>query len=499
MKKLSLILALILALTSLGTVALAEEKPVITVQIVEQVNMAITDETLTFNVLEEALGITLDIQQIATSSADYQEKFNLMLASGDYPDVFMANASWIAPYLDAGIVVNLTDVLPEKMPNVLAEIEKFGQLKNAADDNGQYWFIPKLEGATTFWCNDWINQRWLDNLGLEMPTTTDELYEVLKAFKENDANGNGDPDDEVPMCIGPWVSKLENMKLAFGTYDKWIMFDEATGVEYPVYDRPEKTKEYLTFMNKLYTEGLLDQEYLTRDDDGINALIANDQTGYFYDWADDAGRLVEGGTLGVDYVYVKPIAGPDGTARWKTGENITINYYIAADSENLEKVYEMFNYIYGEEGRNLFTWGVEGVTYEVVDGEKDYTDMLKNGEQEVGIARRMQGINPVQFPHVSEWEGWAKAVPEYCVEIAEGIADTVMPPQPKLAPTVDEEIELANIMVDIDEYVKTSLAEFINGSKSLDEFDDFIAQLEKMGIKDAKAIKDAQFARYMAR
>lgn len=78
------------------------------------------------------------------------------------------------------------------------------------------------------------------------------------------------------------------------------MFNEESGMEYGPYDHAEEMRACLAYLNKLYTEGLLDNQYLTRDDDSINALISNNQAGYFYAWADDAPRLIEGGHTGCE-------------------------------------------------------------------------------------------------------------------------------------------------------------------------------------------------------
>ena len=88
MKKLSVLLAMALMLTGIGLISYAEEEPV-TIEFMtsEYVNAPLTDETLTIQALEEALNIHLDLNIAAASTADYAEKFNLMLASGDYPDI----------------------------------------------------------------------------------------------------------------------------------------------------------------------------------------------------------------------------------------------------------------------------------------------------------------------------------------------------------------------------------------------------------------------------
>ena len=493
MRKIAMLLALVM-LACLWTPSLAEEPVTVTMMTKEFVNAPFTSDTLTIREMQNRLGINLDLQTVAVSDADYEEKFNLMLASGNYPDIFFAQPQWIAPYLDTGIVLDLTEILPEKMPNVYSEMQKYGVVKDATSDDGKLWFVPKIEDSIRFWEIEWINQDWLNQVGMEVPTTTDELYEVLKAFKENMG------DDCIPMTMGPWGDKLHDMYCAFDTWYTWYMFSEETGMEYGPYDHAEQMRACLAYLNKLYSEDLLDHEYLTRDDDSINALIANNQTGLFYEWADDADRLRDGGSLGVNYSYVTPVAGPDGHRGWWKSNGLSLTFYINAKSEHLDEVFAMLDYMYSEEGRNLFTWGIEGETYEVVDGQKKYTEKVLTDPTGPITARRLYGVNPVTLPHVSEFEGWAGVIPPLVTEIADVTAPYANPIQPILAGTPDEETELANIMTDITKYVDSQLPLFVNGTLNTeDDFDAFIAQIERMGIAEAKAIKDAQFARWLAR
>ena len=436
----------------------------------------------------------IHVNWVQVPGSELATKLNLSLSSGDYPDIMYATPELVNQYLDTGIFLDLTEIMPERMPNVYQQVQAYGALKDITDDSGKIWFVPKLEGSVAMWEIDWINQSWLDELDLEVPKTTDELYEVLKAFKA--AKG----DDCIPMTMGPWADKLHNFYYAFNTWSDWQMFSEETGMEYGPYDHAEEMRACLTYLNKLYSEGLLDNEYLTRDDDAINAMISNNQTGYFYAWADDASRLIEGGTLGVNYSYVNPLKGPEGYSGWYGCNPVTMRFYINANSKVLDKVIEMCDYIFSEEGRNLFTWGVEGVTYKVVDGKKEFVAEIMDNPAGPLDGRRQFGVNPVSFLHVSEWEGWLGVLPEYVMMIAANTADSVAPAQPLLSSTVDEEIELANLMTDIKKYVDSQLPLFINGTLNTEsDFDAFIAQLEKMGIKDAKAIKDAQFQRWQNR
>ena len=136
----------------------------------------------------------------------------------------------------------------------------------------------------------------------------------------------------------------------------------------------------------------------------------------------------------------------------------------------------------------------------MVDGEKQYVDEIMEYGGGALDGRRQFGMNPVNFLHVSEWEGWLDVLPEYVTMIAANTADSVAPVEPILSSTPEEETELANIMTDITKYVDSQLPLFVNGTLNTEEdFDAFIAQLEDMGILEAKEIRDAQFERWQNR
>jgi len=155
------------------------------------------------NKLEEELELTIKWEEV---SADWDQKKAPMLASGDIPDLILGpNVVTDAEFAKfPGLFTDLSDHL-DALPNVQKMFEEKPETKALATQlNGEIYGLPKYQ---RFWpksaSRQYINQTWLDNLGLDVPETWDELFEVLVAFKENDANGDGDASDEIPMDWSP--------------------------------------------------------------------------------------------------------------------------------------------------------------------------------------------------------------------------------------------------------------------------------------------------------
>ena len=156
--------------------------------------------------LEDLTNVRVNFVDVIESGAA-GEKINLMLASGDLPDVIMTpfhiNAQTTYQHGVTGTFQRLNELIDKHMPALKRELEKWPQYQaQLTMPDGGIYNLPELE-AGCFHCRFqikfWMYQPWFDKLGLDFPpTTTDELYEVLKAFKEGDPNGNGLA-DEIPM------------------------------------------------------------------------------------------------------------------------------------------------------------------------------------------------------------------------------------------------------------------------------------------------------------
>lgn len=294
--------------------------------------MQITEEPVTLTVLTTRWGNMGDsftnnefLQQLEAetnvhiewqvqSLNDWGEQKGIMLAGGELPDIIFGNQT----FNDADIMNNselfmpLDDLIDQYMPNYKKALEEMPDLKKVCTfPDGQMYSMGKNLPLRPKSCNQpIINKQWLDNLNLEVPTNVDELYEVLKAFKEQDANGNGDPNDEIPISgskgismdlLNPWgITDLNGYKM--------LVNEDGSLTYYPTC---EAYKEGLKWLNKLYAEGIIDPEAFTQDDAMLTAKRQDpnvSRVGLEYAWTADSNF----GQWSSEYTIIPPIAGPDG-------------------------------------------------------------------------------------------------------------------------------------------------------------------------------------------
>ncbi|MBR6270577.1 MAG: extracellular solute-binding protein [Lachnospiraceae bacterium] len=257
--------------TTKGASADTGEKVKLTVGLPQNANVSSYTDNAFTKYLEEKANVELDFVYFPSTGEDYVRKLTLMAAAGEeMPDVLWGFTSLSNnsrnEFGDAGYLLDLTDLIEEYAPDYKAALEKLDdsqrkRLENrATSETGAIYGMP-LFGNVTIWDDLqailFINQDWLDTLGMKAPETVDELYTVLKAFKEKDPNGNGIA-DEIPMFgrtnainnITTWVIN------AYVYYNDTYNLNVTDGKLWAPYTTDEY-RQALIFLNKLCEEGLL--------------------------------------------------------------------------------------------------------------------------------------------------------------------------------------------------------------------------------------------------
>lgn len=252
------------------------------------------------------------------------ERLNLDLNSGDYADVvggWTLSDSMILTYgVNQGVFIPLEDYFAEYCPRITEILDLPGVREEMTAPDGHIYAIPYVCDDTKVGHSPYINGRWLKNVGMDIPTTTEEFEAVLKAFKEQDANGNGDPNDEIPFSADPNNKHIESMtgwfglpmgKSGIGILDDEVVFAGASSTY----------REFLSWFNSLYEQGLIDLEIFTQDSSTWEGKGNRDLYGVSiaYGSGEFSGIVLEGGEK--SEFDVLPVLNTDKGGMWMRDTN----------------------------------------------------------------------------------------------------------------------------------------------------------------------------------
>ena len=258
----------LMALVMAAVMALAIALPALADEAVPEVTLYLTFSGTTANAdnpvlaaIEEATGVRLNVIQAAPG--DEETKLNTMIASRELPDLFRVdNISDMQQFIEEGMVMPLDDLLAEYGPNILAEVGDILPQAPANQIDGNTYLM--LSGSTDYTSNLNVRVDWLKNLGLEMPTDLDSLYDVLYAFTYDDPDGNGQQDTVGIVMPMAQYMQWDNLFGAFGIcFEKNYLMEDGTVTTYmkaPTY------LQAIEYLRKLYQNGVMDPDFATRHD-----------------------------------------------------------------------------------------------------------------------------------------------------------------------------------------------------------------------------------------
>lgn len=218
--------------------------------------------------IKENMNIDMEVKW-AAASADYGEKLNLAIASNDLPDILSVNEQQFQKLIESDMIEDLTDVYDKYACDIVKDNMDAteGAAMDAASRDGKMYGIPQVQIETDTCSLMWIRQDWLDELNLEVPKSIEELEAVAKAFVENEMGGENTIGILGPSLGGGMyddfmsrgnVYTFDNIFAAYQSYPGFWVEDENGKVNYGSIT-PE-TKEALGELQKMYKEGILDQE-----------------------------------------------------------------------------------------------------------------------------------------------------------------------------------------------------------------------------------------------
>lgn len=543
-KLLTLICALALVLGTIPAMAETTEAPITITysrQALSRNVVAYWDDTLWIQELEKRLNINLEF--VGPSDGDeYNTVTNAMLTSGEYPDLLFYD--WNANYnggvlagIADGVIVPISKIEEYKalVPNWFKVIEENDDIRRAVtEDDGTVAIFCHWEPdmrRSAYWGYA-IRKDWLDRLGLEVPETMDDMYNVLKAFKEQDANGNGDPNDEIPFsCCNWWGTAhpgLDSLAAAFTLKPNAMYRNPQTNemTYWTEYNNGENFKDYVNTMAKWYAEGLIDIEYLSQKYDPWVAKITGDKAGVFFCFPDSVQSweasikqsMTDGGYGNPDDVCIYglvPLKGTDGVAYSADNDNALVSFAganqptvvttAAIKNGTIEKCLELINYLYSEEGSELQNWGVEGVSFtRNADGTRAWTEKVTNDPDYKMADAVFKYALPTQggWPKAMSYEAWGSmnlvVENQILTHLNYAKGDTGLD-RPNFSLTEDEQDAYGMTFTEVNTAVVEVVGAVITGTKDASELDALLERVDKMGIQKAIDAFQSAYSRFLSR
>ena len=306
--------------------------------------------------------------QIATALAGGVDNLPYLIRPGTYGVAALANE---------GAIVALDDYL-DLIPNIVAAVgeERFADWK-AAD--GHFYTIPTIVNVPGSQSTA-VRKDWLDKLNMDVPTTWEEWKAYWYGVRDNDMNGNGDTTDEIPIVLEMGQNgerSLHALLNAFGikasSDAQFCVLDDGTYTM--VYEHP-RYREFITEMQQLYADKIIDQEFATRYQADMYNTMSGNLAGTVFTWAEQCAvhseTLIANGVEDGLYLTCAPITGPYGDQWIQKRQGVTGNWCLTAKAEadgKVEDILKFWNWMFSDEGVMLYNYGIEGYTYTMVDGK----------------------------------------------------------------------------------------------------------------------------------
>jgi len=460
------------------------------------------NETVFIQEMERMTNVRFDF--LIPPGGQEQEQFNLIIASGDLPDLMTRAGLYRGGgdrAIQDGVFLRLNDLIERYAPNyrALRESDPMLSRQTVSDSQNLWAFIPMNDFEDTTWWGPMTRQDWLDEIGMEAPTTLDGWHQMLTGFRDHF-------DLTTPLV------NLNNLGydplggIIAGAFGIWPGFYQQDGI---VRDGrlEEGFRDYLEFMARLYAEGLIDPDFPTRDGEGSRALFSSGQAGVIFESPDTVGSITD--PMGIPMVGLPyPVLNEGDQLQFRMKQwNIYPNgaTAITTAARYPEALVKYLDFGYGEEGRMLFNFGIEGLTFEFdADGNPQFTDYVLNNPDGIPlnagihIFRAHNEVPSFRFGSLSNPIPMQRPASQVVRRAwtAQSEARYNLPP---IEYTAEEGSTLARIESNLSPFRNETILRFIIGQEPIENFDSFVARAIELGADEELAIVQQAFDRFMAR
>lgn len=455
--------------------------------------------------IEKQTGIKVKYEHPAQGQLN--EAFNLLLASGNLPDIIQYNFYSLGAdkMIDNGTILDLTPYMEAgKMPNLRKVLDEHPEWDTTIKtDKGRYYCFPffRDDKSLLMYQGPIVRKDWLDELGLEIPETIEEWEAMLIAFKEKKGA-------KVPLAMYSEDLKSGVLGQAFGIYGEEYIDDGK--VRYaPMEDGYE---DYLRLLNKWYKMGLIDVNIASVTSSENKAKIYNSESGATFNAVGGGiGEYLSGmkdkdpkfNVVAAPYPVLKKGDKPQYAV---TGLEFgpSSSCVISAKSKNIDEAIAFLDYAYSKEGQLLYNFGIEGVSYEMVNGEPKFTqnmlDIINGKNQDECSQFYSMGEYSGPLVQMKSLVDQTLAYPQQIDAYKTWFVPTAIDHKvPYLQYTDEEKEKRTNINTEIKTLQEEKLINYIIGRESIDSLDNYRKQLEKMGVIEMLKIANDAYQRYLAR
>lgn len=497
-------------------------------QLAETVDLPITDEVTTFSMwcgappgglsvvgspimeyITEKTNISLELLEQNMMTAN--EKFNLMVASQDYPDIISGfdesySGGAVKGYED-DVIIDLTDLMEENAPNYMAYIQQDQQnYRDAYNDDGQMLFMNGYNDYYVQARGNVIRQDLLDKLGLDIPVTYDDYHNVLEAFKNDGI--------EYPIWMPQAVQGGALLSAGFGVSGYTLQqsgthFFQKDGIVYSSF-LTEEYKEFLKLMAQWYSEGLMAKDFYAIVDDMGSAsepAILNGNVGMWYHMADKIGTYNKSASVeGFHAVGLADAVQREGDISHfyqNEGSSKTTNkgISISVQAEDPENILRFFDWFFTKEGSTVANYGIEGTSFEYdAEGNPQYTDLIANNPdytfQQIALLYCWADI-PTIVDRDRSFQATYTQDSLDAIELYGKNTDGAYEMPTRLSFTAAESDEYASTIGDIETRADEQIVRFVIGELNFDsDWDDFVQELKDMGLERCVELKQDALDRY---
>ncbi len=451
--------------------------------------------------INRATNVTFDATPIP--SGDYAKKVQLQIASGKLPDLmYLIKVSPAFEYGPQGAFVNLLDHLDE-MPNFKAWMDANpSRVAQFISADGALYIAPE-HGVEDTNRRGWLfREDILKELNLEVPTNQDEFYNMLVKMKEAYP-------DSYPLAFRSFTSgmrQLQQLAANFGTR----FMDPNDNMLYYSYDYDTKEwffgatsdefKELITFYNKLYEEGLLLPSFMTVDTAGWVEAMASGTSFVTYDYLNRITSLTKAGSetdsdFSINYMP-PPSMGSNGEPVTTFSANGKYGFVVSALSKNLDQILKYIDWLYTDEAMELVSWGEDGVYADKqADGTWKWHDDVLAAGYDIRRELGMQNYGTyLRFDSQSQISQFEVSSPNLA-HAYEATPSHELPDQPSLSYTEEERKIFDTVGSNVGTHVSEELSKFLLGKRDMSEWDEYVAEIEAMGLEKLKDIQISAYAR----